>query len=351
MSQDDLTSEELNEAFNTWIGCRVEEVIPQGASWEGYIVEMRRMADGQEHAISLTTDVFHNRVNVKYQTAVGARAETGWSENTDSSDIFGESNLLISLGGATATGATALRDRHLLEYAWPRSRIVGGDAREFNRSMLPDILKVRVLGYWHTLHWKYTETNASNARADTLISNLVATSDFVTAGRLEGNDFAPNTLNYEAFPIPTLTGDIIEGIIEQGDASANVWKGGVYAGRQLNYESAPTDWTYQIQGEILANAAGAPVDLQSIEPGFLLFNPKAPTGWKKPGTSSDWDNPQINYVDEVEFVTGDEFDTLRMTMRDARSEISVLSRAVRAGALGQYGRGAVPRTFLQSRRR
>ena len=332
LSNEDLTSQELAQFYNTHIGYRLEERTTGFVTWEGYIVEMRRYAEGQEHNISLNPNSFHNRVNVQYSSDVGARTPVGWSENTNSSDIFGECNFFISLGGTTATGATALRDRHLLQYAWPRSRIVGGDAREFNRAMLPDILKVRVAGYWSTLNWRYTEASASNARADTLVSNLVGTSEFVTAGRLEENDFAPNTLRYDAYPIPQRTGDLIKQIIEQGDSNANVWRGGVYAGRVLDYEQAPTTWEYQMQGEILADVGSTPVTLERIKPGFLLFNPSGSIGVGLPGATA-WDNPKVNYVDEVEFVSGDEFDTLRMHMRDAPAEVSVLARAVRQGTI------------------
>ena len=331
LSEEDLSRAQLTELYNLWLGCRLVETSFVKESWEGQIVEMRLFQDGVEMMQALYPDLLKNRVKALYQDTVGSQADTGWDENEDSSDIYGTCEWVEVLGGATSTGATMQRDSLLTDFAWPRSRIVGGDARcQGNEEVIPDLLQVMVGGYWGTLNWTYRTSSTTDGASD-LVETLVGESEFVTTGRIETN---ADSVRVDCFPIPRRRGDVLREIIKQGDSSKNVWQGGVYEDRKFVYEPAPTDWTYQLRDGELLDKAGVAVVLSLVKPGFLLYNPSAPTGWPRPGTASLWDNPEIRYVDEVEYVVGEKVDELLMRYYGVQEgAAAVTARRIQGGNL------------------
>lgn len=343
LSQEQLSRPELVEFYNRNIGCRLVARQIGQVAYEAELYEMRLVQGAREWVISLNPAVWHNRVKVRYSDTVGSRQEADWSENTSSSDIFGESNLLDNIGGSSAAAAAALRDKLLTEGAWPRSRQVSGGAVEIGApssvagepsQSSPDVLTVTLAGYVTTLGRRYRETSET-AAASTLLTTLVNESEFVTAGRIETNsvnsriDAYPSGQRLSAFIVGN------KGIVAQGDGSGNRWRGGVYAGRKFIYEPSPIDWEYQLSGDTLMNRGDQPVDLALVDPGFLLFNPDAPTGWARPGTTSgDLDDPRIAYVEELEFVAAEAggYDELRMSYDGGLPGSEIIARRLSAGS-------------------
>jgi hypothetical protein len=326
LSEENLTASELEQFYNLNIGCRIEEITLGRVTWEGYISEMTLVTQGSEFTISLIPEYFRNSIWVYYTDEEGVQQVTAASTNDDSVAIFGRCAWIESLGTANATGATAWRDTFLITHAWPRSRITGGDSREHKTNEpLSDELHITLAGYWETLGWLYN-TDLDEDTASNLITAIVGDSAYVTAGRIEANT---DTLAYDDTIIPRRLHDLLTELIEQGDSSGNLWEGGVYAGRLFVYEQADTDWLYQLQGDLLLNKTGQPVELSTVNPGFLLFNANAPTGWAKPGTSSTWDDPRIGYVDEVAYERNVDTDVLRMHYYGAVPASSILARRMR----------------------
>lgn len=234
----------------------------------------------------------------------GARQDTGWDENTDSSDKYGEMEYVVSLAGTAPEAAEAMRGRELTAYGWPRSRKVGGGSARGGegRRWEADVLEVSVAGFWVTLNWRY-RTSSYTATARRMIELLVGASEFVTAGRVEENELR---VKVEADPIPQRLGDLVEGIILQGDEGENVWQGGVFEGREFVYEQAPTvAYYYEREDGVLVDRAGMEVVPSLVKPGFLLLDTRAPDVGRPAGTSSAWDDPRVGYVEEVEFVAPD----------------------------------------------
>ena len=326
LSQEDWTRAELTEFYNLNVGCRLVETVYGMGAWEGYVEEMRLIQDGAEMAISLKPAVFHNRVTAVYSVGP-TRANTGWAENTSSSDEFGECNVIKTLGGAVAAAAVGERDKMLVEGGWPRSRITGGDAREGEERVKPDELRVAVAGYWETLLWRYMETTTT-AAASSVLGTLIAASEFVVSKRIETN---ADSVSADADPVPRRIGDLVKEMVLLGDTSGHVWQGGVYGGRGFVYEEAPTDWTYQLMGEHLLDRAGGEAVLELVEPGFLLYNPAAATGWAKAGTATDWDDPRMRYVDTVEFMEGREGGELRMGYLGVEPGAEIIARRIQRG--------------------
>jgi hypothetical protein len=229
---------------------------------------------------------------------IAGSAETSWATNEDSVDQFYTREHIVTASEMPDWKAEDLRDIHLSEFAWPRSRMVGGVTIEAQRvDDTEDSLSMIVLGFWNTLGWTHCTTNITGT-ATSIIERAVSNSDFLTEGRIDQND-QPNKFNCNS--IPMTWGEIVESVIESGDLDENIWQGGVYAGRKMRFEQAPTTVEYYLRGGQLVDKGGVPVIPSLLEPGFLLRNADAPTGYQPPGTSNVWDDPQVAYVDAVTF--------------------------------------------------
>jgi hypothetical protein len=292
---------ELTDFYNTWIGMKIVESTFGIESYSGIVWQLDLIKNGVNYRRTLNPKYWHNRVKVFYTRLApyGDQAVADWSENTDSSGIYGKMEYIYAVGETTTTQAQAKRNNALVKYAWPKSRHVGGvSVGETKTRTSRDGLYVTVAGFSSTMNWLYRETS-ENDTASNLISTLLAETEFVTAGRIETNSLS---IGVGVDPIPQRIGDTIEKIVEEGDDSQNLWKGGVYAGQKFVYEQVPTTIDYIMQNGALLNKAGTPVDPALINPGFYVRDTNAPRGGQPPGTSNIWDDPQVSYCDEVEFI-------------------------------------------------
>lgn len=293
---------QLTDFYNTWMGNRVVESTYGITSWEGIIWQLDLVKNGINYRRTLNPEFWHNRIKVFYTTGAGAQAFIDWSENTDSSGIYGEMEKIITLGTESAAGATGHQSTALTEYAWPRSRNVGGiSIGEVKPNSGSDGLYITTAGFWSTLNWQYYESTQSEQDADVAITALVGASEFVTAGRIEANTM---DVTSEGQSTPQRVGDLIEAIVKDGDSSGNIWRGGVYADKKFVYEQVPTTVDYIYRDGMLYNKAGTPVIPELLDPGFYLRDTNAPTGSQPPGSSNLWDDPQVSYCDEVELEAG-----------------------------------------------
>lgn len=321
LTEEQVTRAELEDYYTTWIGCVLTEQTAGIESWSGIISELRLVKGGVEYLTTLDPEWFQNKVKVLYTDSNGQQQEIAWLENTDASDIYGEMQYILAFGGGAATPMAYAQATHLAQFAWPRSRMVGVPAVGGEAQPGPDRLEVLVAGWWSTLNWRYYETSLS-AAADVLMGTLQAASEWVLDGRREENTM---TIYLDCDP-PQRLGDLMRDIIEQGDSSGNMWKGGVYAGRKLIYEQAPQTVDYYLRGGVLVDKAGGEVIPSLLEAGFLLENADAPSGTQPPGTSSAWDNPKVGYVEEVEYRAPD---GLRLKLYGQEERLAVLSAQMR----------------------
>lgn len=313
---------DMIDLYTMYLGNRVRENVCGLIAWEGMIYEMRLVLDGQEYVRTLAPERFHNRVNVKYSSTVGATTAVGWSENTDSSGMYGRVDYIDSQAGMTTAAATALQARRLKEYGWPRSwmgQYTGGK----------DSLTLGFAGMYTTLFWRYREASGTNTPTAIITALLASTySEFVTARRIGTNSLS---VSYDALPTARRVGDIFEELIAQGDASGNVWKGGVYAGDCFDYEQAPTTHEYQVLSGKVCDLSGAPAEAALLSPGFLLLNASAPIVQLPAGTSySAWDDPRIGYVDEVQF---DADSNLTWRIMQGEESMELLQRRIQRGSI------------------
>jgi len=300
LSSESMRRDELIWWYNHYLGKRIVEESVGILSWEGLIYEMSLTLDGIQYRRTLDKEWFHNKVKVFYRDA-GVQASTGWAENTDSSDEYGEIQYIDTISEAVAAAATALRDTRLADFAFPRSRMVGG--LEFGgqpREWAADNLQITVAGYVATMNWRYRESSIAATAASTAIADLVDDSEFVLAGVID-----TNSMNVDMdCTTPQRLWDAIEDIISQGDASGNRWVGGVYQDRKFNYNQAATEVEYYIRNGILMDRGGSRVIPSLLKPDFIVRNVNAPSGGTPIGGNM-WDDPRNAWITEVEFVAPD----------------------------------------------
>ena len=293
---------QLTDFYNTWIGMKIVENTFGITSYEGIIWQLDLIKNGVNYRRTLNPNYWHNNVQVIYTDGPGDKKTIAWSENINSTEIFGNMEYTMVIGGASSAGATALRDRELVDYAWPKSRTVGSvSVGEPSPTLSGDGLYVTTAGFWSTANWQYLDTSITYG-ASAMMSALASETEIIIDGRLETNALS---VTVDGAMIPIRLGDAMENVIKQGDASGNVWKGGVYADLKLVYEPAPTTIDYILRDGALYDKAGVKVDPALINPGFYIRDTNAPMGMQPPGTSNIFDDPQVSYCDEVEFLWPD----------------------------------------------
>lgn len=302
LSEENLSREELTRWYNSYLANHLEEQTFGQGSWEGLIVEMVLTLDRVQFRRTLDREWFHNKVKVLYRDS-GEQADTGWSENIDSSDECGEMNYIDSISEATSAAATALRDTRLADFGFPRSRMVGG--LEFSnepQDRAGASLQVTVAGYVATLNWRYRTSSIAATAASTALEDLVDDSEFVVAGTID-----TNSMNVDVdCATPQRLWDAIEDIILQGDASGNRWVGGVHEDREFDYNQAATEVKYFIQNGLLVDRGGTAAIPSLLKPDFIVRNANAPSGGTPIG-GNVWDDPRNAWITEVEFVAPDGF--------------------------------------------
>jgi len=229
----------------------------------------------------------------------GTQQETAWSENTGSSDIYGESQYIEVLPEECyAATAEASRDRRLSEYAYPRSMSSGGLAYDGSGggSQGDGELVVTCAGYVFSMNRRYYETNVEPLAVSTQIRTLVAASEYVTDGGIASNaKLIALTGDDMAFKL----WDGIESMIHLGDGSDR-FVGGVYEGRLFRYDVAETAMLYEWRNGRLRYVTGQRVPPTFIRPDIIVRR-QAPLRIAPPG-ATEIGNPTRAYVTECEFI-------------------------------------------------
>ena len=300
---------ELTDYYNKWIGCKVVETTFGIVSWEGIVWQLDLIKNGINYRRTLNPNFWQNKVKAQYtSTTQGLKVITSVFEHVKSSEIFGEMEMNYTLGASTEIQAANLAYTIAKTYSWPDSNLVGGlTASRGGQSSMSDGLYVTVLGLWTTLNWQIRNQPETD-EASTLLATLVGETEFVTAGRLETNTLE---VTADCNPIEQRIGDLIKVIIDQGDSSNNIWKGGVYADAKFVYEPAPTTIDYRLINGVLYHISDVPVSPSLINPGFYVRDSNAPTTIVYPAfVSGDspnlWNEPGVSYCDEVEYIWPDE---------------------------------------------
>ncbi|MHA2086372.1 MAG: hypothetical protein ACXABD_21720, partial [Candidatus Thorarchaeota archaeon] len=180
---------ELTDFYNSWIGMKIVESTFGMESYSGIVWQLDLIKNGVNYRRTLNPKYWHNRVKVFYTDSDGTQQTAAWSENTDSSGIYGVMEYVYSIGDDSANGAASKRDSKLTDYAWPKSRHVGGvEVGRVKPKTTRDGLYITTAGFSSTMNWQYYESSGGTS-ASTVINNLLNGTEFVTAGRIETNTF------------------------------------------------------------------------------------------------------------------------------------------------------------------
>lgn len=294
--------------YDTLLGCRlVENTYTSGlynpdtsywsslAAWEGIVAELVLTLDGIRHRRSLDPATWHNRVRVDYSSEIGDRKTLNWLSDASSRDSFGDCQFLYSLDERTVAAATAFQADRLRHHAWPVSRMV--DSVTAGVEQPENSLEVTCMGYWVTANWQYYEANIAAANASTVISTLLAATQFLTAGGIEINAMQTGV---QAERRPERIGNLLAAKAAEGDG-INPWLIGCYGGRKVYYDTRPTTPTLFYRRGRLLDKAESPVLFPTVRAGQILHNASAPIGSMPPGSTSAENDPRNAYVQRVEF--------------------------------------------------
>lgn len=227
----------------------------------------------------------------------GTQKETDWSEDTDSSDIYGESGYIEVLPEECyAVTAEAARDRRLVDHAFPRSIPSGGLSSDEPQSG-GNQLAVTCAGYVFSANRRFYETNVEPLAISTQITTLVAATEYLTDGGILVNDTITSPLTGDDMPFKIW--DEIEGLALLGDSSANRYVASVGPGRLFRYDLAETEMLYEWRNGQLRYATGQLVPPTLITPDIIV-RLEAPLVVAGPGQS--WQVITQSYISEVEFV-------------------------------------------------
>jgi hypothetical protein len=225
------------------------------------------------------------------------KAETTWYSDAASIADYGRMEDILLEPERTNAEAIAQAQMGLAARAWPRS--APPPRMEMAEIETDDKLTILFAGYVFSLNWLYINTTTGEAEASTHVASLVGESEFVTAGHIQENTM----LSMVDADYPTRIWDKIKEIINAGDESQNRWEGGVYTGRQFEYQQTPTTLRYYWRGGRLFDTNSREVPPWEARPALTRIEsmPVGPAGVSG-GTTDD---PRNIYLEGVEFIAPD----------------------------------------------
>jgi len=180
--------------------------------WTGLLARVA-VDDGRSRTVQ-TIDGLVNSVYVTY-TVKGGQRFTAVAQNTASIARYGEHFAILSGGEATATAAAAMRDRYLVERAWPRREVGASLASGLPRGAAEVTLSF--VGYATNggpIDWLVGRTLGAQSSSIGGLQNLVialfASSD--SPGNNFVIDYAGGGITYSRPTVLTQTLDMISGI-------------------------------------------------------------------------------------------------------------------------------------------
>lgn len=189
-----------------------------------------------------------NQVKVAYRTISydtvppigGQEAITAAADNEDSQALYAIQEAIVNGGERSSDQALQLRNTYLADRAWPQmsNDLDLGGANEA-------IARLTIAGYVRFLdRYSYSYTAAGGTiNASAKVQSVLAADPnglYSNYNRLDANTYQVG--QYENDNQRAWT--IIQGIVEDGDASDNRWTFGVYARRLPIYTAVPTGIEY-----------------------------------------------------------------------------------------------------------
>lgn len=300
MTINDLGELEATDLFNSMLGKVIKETTYGITSYEGLVWQLDLIKNGVNYRRSLAGEQWHNRVKAKFTDYSTQEAEeTAWVTNDKSIEFYGEMEYIVPLGNATDAQAAAQRDRELNQYSYPISKTVGSvDVSQIRSGGNAAQLIVTTVGLGATLNWQIKETTTTST-ASSVITTLINSTDYVVPGNIETNSLS---VSITGAVNAVRVGDAIRSIVAQGDASGNIWRGGVYADMKYDYEQVPDEVRFEMLNGRLYEQQHPVAVLQFVKPGFYIYDQSAPATYTPPGVTGVQNTPKVSFCNEVEFI-------------------------------------------------
>lgn len=238
---------EAQDWLSSRLGCSVIVAGPEAiTAWEGILVSVNATFGQEQRSAAL--DGMGNRVRVKYTTVLGTPGTTSTTSDTVSQSIYGVKDLVLSVGGTTATAASNLAAVALGEHKYPvmqpNTTIASGDIGDVQ-------LTLNFAGWYTTLDWlvtsnSTTSTAVTTAQVQTLTTSYVATNAFISTDY--GEIDASGISDTQYIEPETTCREKIEKLMVQGTGTQRLAYG-IYEGRKWKITTwagaTPTTITYQ----------------------------------------------------------------------------------------------------------
>lgn len=304
--------------------------------WEGFVNLIRYRYGGSSRSIgpliemaNVVDGVYSSQDTSTSPPTNGARTEVGLTSDTDSIERYGEVWQTLSLGTTTDTLAARAVAKFLNEKKFPpRSTgesFPGGSDME---------LTLECLGYGH-LFGVYTYTDeASEGEGDLsiLLWDIISAYPlFDTVFSADTSRFTENTLQVPLFQDGSPRAKaLIEELLSYGDASDNKYVFGVYAGRQIVYEQAPTAVEYvrrvNDRKQEVEDRAGGRIWPWNVTPGKWLRTPDLLPGRSQPADLRE--DIRNTYIVSVSFTAPDRLEVSGDEMEELPQMLAKIQRGV-----------------------
>lgn len=248
----------------------------QQVIWNGFVNQVDLALGGRQITRGPLIEIV-NRCKVVYSTidtsvsppVLGVRAVTALANDAASQARYGILEEVYSTSGATSADANVIRDTYLAERKDPQT----SETLTLGQGGKPSVT-LSCLGYAAYLNrYTYANTGTGTGGLATKLQNILA----ADPNALISSDYSQIAANALAVPVyendDARAWELIKGLVARGDASANRYTFGIYAGRQAVYRQVPETHAYQyrIAEDRLELYGGGEVAPWSIEPAEWLF--------------------------------------------------------------------------------
>jgi hypothetical protein len=271
--------------------------------WEGFVNAVSIDVGGLNVTRGPLLNVA-NKVKLIYSTidtsdgGFGARASTAYVEDATSQARYGVIHKILSSGGLSQANAEQLRDTYLAQNKTPET------TSRFTLSGQDSVrLSIELLGYVHMQTiYPFSSSTTGDGNLSTRLAAILDDDPNQLFSSANAN-IATNTVQVSQWENDDpMAWEAVKGLVAMGDANDARHLYGVYAGRRVVYEPAPTAYTYRreiaAQGDI-ETIVGGTVKPWAVLPGRWLLFPDFLVGRSQPADLRQ--DPRAMFVERVVF--------------------------------------------------
>lgn len=274
--------------------------------WNGFVNQIQVSAGGRATTYGPVLDI-GNAIVSEYAPvdvnltlpSVGVSTLSSWGNDTESQARYGTWQKVFTAGARDPDEVDDLVNRWLAQMATPNT--------SHNLSSQGQSVSVTLMavGYFQALKSTiYSNESNGLVNASTKVEDLL---DAETNGLLSSTnaDIDTNVLTVSEYDNSNRTLlDALTSVVTLGDASANRWLFGVYAGRKAIYQEAPSEVEYLFSSADFASGVStltyATVEPWAVKPGKWLFDPDFLVG-KVPAGTPTREDPRMLFIETVQY--------------------------------------------------